>query len=331
MNLVSDARYTLTPCEDARLWDAFCNASAEGTPFMQTWFTDAISKNVARYFCNHDSTPLAAVLVHLDEQQNPARALFSAHHTLCYAKHLGLDGNVGNVSKRFTIMEAVISALTRIHRADLYLSLHPKVLDVRPLLWHNHDRTGDRVFDVAARYTAIRDLTGVGDVRDLLKSIRKSRHEDYKKSLKQKIAVSPGATEAEIVHLYKLTFERQGIEVQADTLVALQNIVRNLAPERGFVIAARAERGAAVAITLVLLGSEAAYSLVIASDPAYRNVGANTACIVAALLHAKGIGKRWFDFVGANSPRRGDYKLSFRAELRCYFEARLALVEPGAR
>ena len=56
-----------------------------------------------------------------------------------------------------------------------------------------------------------------------------------------------------------------------------------------------------------------------ANEPALRNTGAATRLMVDNILEAKRRGMKELDFVGVNSPDRGDYKLSFNPELKLYF------------
>ena len=63
-----------------------------------------------------------------------------------------------------------------------------------------------------------------------------------------------------------------------------------------------------------------AYYLIGANDPNYRNSGAGTAVIFEHIKHLLNKKIKIIDFLGANSPSRGDFKTSFNAKLISYYE-----------
>jgi len=63
--------------------------------------------------------------------------------------------------------------------------------------------------------------------------------------------------------------------------------------------------------------------MALTNDPALRNTGAATRLMFDNIEHARQRGLAELDFVGVNSPNRGDFKLSFNPELKLYFEVAL--------
>jgi lipid II:glycine glycyltransferase (peptidoglycan interpeptide bridge formation enzyme) len=59
-----------------------------------------------------------------------------------------------------------------------------------------------------------------------------------------------------------------------------------------------------------------------ATKPEMRHSGAATKLMFENIYRAKESGIQELDFVGVNSPQRGDFKLSFNAELKLYFDVR---------
>jgi lipid II:glycine glycyltransferase (peptidoglycan interpeptide bridge formation enzyme) len=60
-----------------------------------------------------------------------------------------------------------------------------------------------------------------------------------------------------------------------------------------------------------------------ANDPAMREANASSKLLLDNIALSAQKGLQIFDFVGVNSPQRGDFKLSFNAELVPYQEVHL--------
>ena len=117
-----------------------------------------------------------------------------------------------------------------------------------------------------------------------------------------------------------MTFERQKLTISCELLSVVRNILNSLPKDKVFILMARNQENILVSGTVVLIDKKSAYSLLTVNHPDHRKLGANTALVVEAMLHSKRLGIQTFDFVGANSPERADYKISFNADLKCYFE-----------
>jgi len=73
-------------------------------------------------------------------------------------------------------------------------------------------------------------------------------------------------------------------------------------------------------VLFFLLFKKEAYYLIGANNPTMRNTGASTYLFSESFKELKEFGIDFIDFVGVNSPNRGDYKTSFGAELYTYFD-----------
>jgi lipid II:glycine glycyltransferase (peptidoglycan interpeptide bridge formation enzyme) len=65
------------------------------------------------------------------------------------------------------------------------------------------------------------------------------------------------------------------------------------------------------------------YYLFGANDPAMRETNASSKLLLDNIALSAHKGLKIFDFVGVNSPLRGDFKMSFNAELVPYQEVHL--------
>jgi lipid II:glycine glycyltransferase (peptidoglycan interpeptide bridge formation enzyme) len=78
--------------------------------------------------------------------------------------------------------------------------------------------------------------------------------------------------------------------------------------------------GGIASMCLFLYDKKRAYYLLAANDPTHRSTGAATRLMFDNIFEAKRRGLQELDFVGVNSPNRGDFKLSFNPELKLYFD-----------
>lgn len=305
-------------CEDSAAWDDFCRESREGSPFMESWFVEATSGTANRYFWCEAGKPAAAILI---PTRNGAsfRPKFSVHHSLCFSGEIGLLPPAERIRKHYELLAAMMPEVAGLDDG-LCLSFHPGIVDMRPLQWHNFDDPQKGRFRIDVRYTAIRSLLNFETGADLIRDIRKDRRADFRKAAQVSVSSEPDI-EA-FLGLYEMTFQRQSIEVEAGTLSIVRNILQSIPGAGGMILTAMDPRGRPISATAILLGKRRAYSLLTANDPACRKLGANTRLVIEAMLRSRDAGMSDFDFVGANSPNRADYKLSFNAELTPYFEAR---------
>src|SRR5262249_11590621 len=77
--------------------------------------------------------------------------------------------------------------------------------------------------------------------------------------------------------------------------------------------------GTVTSATLFLFDRRCGYYLVSANDPEYRNSGSGTYLMLENIRRCQEKGLEAVDFVGVNSPNRGDFKTSFNAAPVPYF------------
>jgi hypothetical protein len=316
-NMNKDIEKYFETCSSNLIWDNFLKNSNEASVFMYSWYTEIFNLTNKKLFYIERGVVKAAILIYMkgDEIVSPA---YSVYHSLCYSKII-----LNNITERFRILQTIIEEITNFNKAGIKFSFHHGVMDVRPLLWHNFENIKSCKFSLATRYTAVLNLDAVGEVEEYIDNIRINRKRDYIKSKKNMYLSSCGGTKDEVINLYMKTFQRQNIEVEIDSIKFIERLIDKINSENGFIFSTRTLEGEAVAITICLMDHSSAYSLIIANDSNFRNSGASTACMIGSVFHAKELGKKYFDFVGANSPFRSDFKISFNSDLKLYFEANL--------
>lgn len=193
--------------------------------------------------------------------------------------------------------------------------------DMRPFLWHNYHAPEKGMFVVKPKYTAVIDLTEYASFGDYVASTRSIRQRELKKA--RAIRIKNSADVQALVTLHDLTYGRQGKDV-ADPLDFRRAVVTD-ALEKGYgaLWEANTEAGERVSMIFTLADEQSAYYLFGANHPDYRSTGGSTKLMFACIEQAMEQGLAAFDFCGVNSPNRGDYKISFNAQLKEYCTFRL--------
>jgi len=311
-------------CTNDIEWDNFCLSSTEGSPFMMSWFINCNKRKFVRYFLIEDSKILAASLFYLNEIgkiiDKPKGN--SVYHSFCYSEEFSLKNNLRSQSKRLKIMEDLIINLLKIYNFNIYFSFHPKIVDLRSLTWINQNNKKKKC-NVSLRYTAIKNLEKIKDINDLLLDIRVVRRQEYNKSLKKNFIISGHVSLSEFLDIYNKTFFKHHIVIDEDQINFLKNFYKSLNDRNSFVIALRDKENKLASLVVCIIDNYTAYGLFALNNPTYKDLGAGSRCAIEAILYAKKIGKKFYDFIGANSPNRGDFKISFRSELNPYYEAEI--------
>jgi lipid II:glycine glycyltransferase (peptidoglycan interpeptide bridge formation enzyme) len=218
------------------------------------------------------------------------------------------------------VLTFFIQALHEQHE-HFFLCQSWQMKDLRAFQWHNYHSPEKGTFKIDLRYTGILDLDIIKD-KDfyISKEIRDSNKQDYQKAIKNHISIEDSKDIELLLEIYKQTFERQGIVVQEKDIQIVRNITEaSLKNNFGKLFFAKTKDGEVSNATLFLYDNFCAYYLIGANSPLYRKSGASAMLMIHNIFYAKELGKKYVDFVGINSPQRGEFKLSFNAEPKPYF------------
>ncbi len=192
-----------------------------------------------------------------------------------------------------------------------------EVVDIRAVQWHHYHQPELGMYKTNLWYTSVLDLSG-----DYLNRISHGRKSDERYAeTRYGITCEPIEDIKTFLNLYDKTFSRQGISLSSRELEMVDKITE-LAIAEGFgeLWAARDDEGTIIDTAVFLCGKETGYYLFGANDPDKRKFGGATLLLLKQMLKMKEKRIRYFDFIGINSPQRGDFKLSFGGAIRPYFE-----------
>lgn len=310
----------LVTLDDDAAWDAGVAASAQGTVFASAAYLRALDLPTRRYAVRAGQRVVALLPAVLAAGPDSLAAPpYTPYQGPMFVHEPGLKPRQ-RVLDEFRIGEFLVAELAQRHRR-IAMPLHWSFQDVRPFLWHNYHEAGAPRFAVTPRYTALLDLRTL-DLEAYPAEVRACRRQELRKAAAHEVGSSTDLDG--FMALYEQTFARQEIELGGDTLSLVRRIARGaLDGGYGRLSACRTAQGLA-SMYLFLFDARRAYYLFAANDPAQRNSGAATRLMFDAIADARGRGLQELDFVGVNSPNRGDFKLSFSPELALYFDVALS-------
>ena len=212
---------------------------------------------------------------------------------------------------------------------ELFFSLTPEFLDLRPFQWFNYDRDVKNKFSIDLKYTALYDLKKINTIEDLILSFRSDdKRKKARKILKEnkfQIVFKKTKENDKYINLYKNSLQRSGGSINNDEINALEKFLS--------ISNSKFENSAQIEVLelyidgspnihgfqLLLTGKDKVYSLTQCVSDKGRELNGNVALTLNALIFSKQK-YSFFDFNGANSPLRADDKHSYSADIVSYFE-----------
>jgi len=309
----------LTVSNDDNEWDALVDASQQGSIFSSSRYLRALDAPCTRYiFRTPNGEALAGVAVMENigaPGMHPAPFPFTPYQGILFTQAVSARPQHKRITTEFRITEFIIHSLIE-HYGNFNMSLSSTFDDIRPFLWHNYHQPDLPRFTIRNRYTAILGLSEFQQDA-YLKSIRTVRRQEFKKSTAE---IAETEDVALFIELYIKTFERQDIAISDANLALIRSICTS-ALNHGYGRLSMATTDAGVAsMSLFIHDKRCAYYLFGANDPDLRRTGASTLLMIDNICYMAQRGIAQLDFVGVNSPNRGDFKISFNPALEPYHE-----------
>jgi len=312
--------FSLTECEDKQKWDCFVAASPQGSVFCHTPFLDALGEEYDLLLVEEGGRPrLGAVVLKRDGQ--PIRAPYP------FSLYLGimLDDAVRGMPQHRRVewgLKAIGFLLAELEQQYNCISfcLHYAIEDLRGIQWFHYHEPQRGQFTIELRYTGLLDLSAITDFNAYLSSIRKVRRHEYRHAQSVGLFATESSDVDLLDRLHKLTFARQGI-VRSPEEERLVRSISSAALTMGFgqLLIAQDPRGEIASASLFLHDNSCGYYLFGANAPEHRATGSGTYLLLENIRRCIDRRLARVDFVGINSPSRGDFKTSFNAVPTPYF------------
>lgn len=310
----------LTLCTDKTQWDRFVSTSPQGSIFCRSAFLDALGVESDLWLVEENGQPQAGVVI-LRRNAEPLCApySFALYQGILFAGHSRTLPPHSRPKWTLEVTETLLKDLSE--RYDrLSFCLHYSTEDLRSLQWFHYHAPQLGQFKLDLYYTGLIDLTASPDFETYLTTIRTTRRYEYRRALREDLTVEVSQDIDTLENLYRLTFERQGMELDPAVLQRMRAITA-AAISLGFgeLLLCRDANGEVASATLFLHDERCGYYLIGANHPAYRNSWSGTFLVLENIRRCQARGLKWLDVCGINSPNRGDFKTSLNAVPVPYF------------
>jgi lipid II:glycine glycyltransferase (peptidoglycan interpeptide bridge formation enzyme) len=312
--------YSIKECDNHQEWNRFVESSNQGSIFCSTHMLE-LFKPYKLIGCYNDNEMLAGIALFFEE--NSGNVKRTTNPFMMY-QGLLLKGDTKykdhqRTTREYKVMNYIIETL---HNEYEHFSFNHsfKLKDLRPFQWFNYGNDKNQQFRIDLKYTCILDLYRFNSFEEYFKNIRELRRREYKKAIKNNIQIQDTNDIYMFIDLLRKTYSRQDIHLSPEKiLIASQLVQTGLSNNFGILKQAVTPDGKVASMVFFVYGQETAYYLFGTNDPEYRNTGAASYLMVEMIKDTLDKDIRYVDFCGANSPYRGDYKISFNAELSQYF------------
>lgn len=266
-------------------------------------------------FVEENGKPLLGAIVYPGEEgvMRSSPRPFTMYQGVLFADAVDALPPHTRSGKQLALTDFLLTSLEKKY-ASVEFCLHWSFSDIRSFSWfHYHDREKG-MFEVTVGYTGLLNLRAVEGEEALVAAMRLNRRREVKGAATKGWRTKDSKDVQLLDDLHKKTFDRQDVQRPKDSGALVQSIAR-AALNDGFgdLLVSENNQGNVASALLALYDDRCGYYLVGANDPEFRKDACGTSLMLDAMLRAKKRGCSHFDFVGINSPTRGDYKISFNA------------------
>lgn len=317
---MSSELYSITEIKDNNVseWVSLCHKSKQYTIFMRDDYLDAVGYESKKYIIYRKRVAYMGLCIPVNKKNGKIEGLvpYAPYQGLIYANS---NDSYSDYHNNLEATEILLDYLYDCYKFDsIQFSNSVYVNDVRPVLWHHYHEPEKGMYDVVVRYTGIMEMD---DKRDIEQGLSKGRKLDYRYSKERYGLIIEKSLDIEpFLGLYDKTFSRQGIELSINDFGQIKGLLNLLLGSgEGELYYAINPDGVRVDATFIVYEGDRAYYLYGANDPEYRKCGGGTLLLLEQLKCMNDRGIKHFDFIGINSPYRGDYKLSFGCKVVPYY------------
>lgn len=310
------AQYLFEPCTDLALWDEFVHESPQGSVFSTSDFIKSTGFECSYFFVRKGDDILAATHIFEDGNGKAINNIpFIQYKNCIMFRASDQKNNSKRITEEFKSTELIINEVLK--RYNKYEVIHsPYLNDIRPFLWYNYHEPELGKFSNEINYTGIINLEP--SVEEIIANCRRDRRRDFRHEI-DKYRIEEVEDIELLNQLHDLTFKRQGIERTKEQIQLLRNITK-IAIDKGHGrLSVCYFEDKLAAASFLLFDTKKSYHLFGANNPDCRNSKSYSKIISENILFSKSKGLKEFDFVGVNSPQRGDFKISFNTEIISYF------------
>ncbi|HIE74229.1 MAG TPA: GNAT family N-acetyltransferase [Flavobacteriales bacterium] len=310
--------YKLIECLDNNTWNEFVLTSPQNNLFCQTDFLDVYQQDYDLLLVTKGELILSGVVIIKGDDGAPVKNQFMYQGVL-FSKHIESLSSHKKIKKVLELTQFLLIELESIYGV-VSLSLHHSLDDLRGFQWHNYHNSKGLQPYLNLHYTGVLDLKKIGSFEQALMNVRTVRRQEYKKCIKNGFTVEASNDVSILNFLHEKTFERQGMKrSKSEVFLATELARESLKKGIGRLLICRNSEGVPTSASLFLFDNKTGYYLIGANDPEYRKFGTGGFVVLEQIRYCIEQGLSYVDFIGINSPLRGDFKTSFNANPTPYF------------
>ena len=303
-------------CNSDLEWDDFNFNSPQSSVYTTSSFLNSLNVEIEKVFFISENKKVASAVI-IDTKGKPT---FSIYQGITLAPLSGRTHSVFN--KQLKILSSFLESLSQKYSV-IDFCLNHRFSDLRAFQWLNYHTPEKGQFNISLNYTGIIPLKEETNFESFLESVRPVRRQEWRKCLKNNFKIYESDQTDAFLRLYQLTFERQDITVNPETIQIVKRITEEaIRSKTGTLTYCEDANGVIHSATVILQYKDTFYYEFGASDPHYRSSGASVFLMLQGIKKAFENKASYFDMVGINSPNRGDFKLSFNANPVPYFSVK---------
>ena len=303
-------------------WDLKLQQSSQYSIYLTSNFLRWSGLLEYRYFLYENGTPILGCLL-------PPK-IISGMNSLSYCMYQGIffietsksnySDDIGRTKKLSQLASTLFDSVSH-----AVLALHHSIEDIRGVEWYLYDKGFSSSLQYKVRYTGIVHIQNFTDFEEYKKSIRKVRLQELATIHKMNDVVLSTQPDIQIfLKMYKDMFNQRRISITQSELQRVSTIIENgLSTGVGNLLILQENNGTPISGIFTLSDKTTDFYQFGASNPTHLKLGGSSYLVLHAIELAFLNGRNYFDMVGMNSPNRGEYKASFNARVKPYFELEL--------
>jgi len=310
--------FQIEKCLDNHEWDEFVAHSPQNNLFCRTNFLEAYQRKYDLLFVAKGELILMGVVIIKGSDGIPVIDPFMYQGVL-FSEYIESLSSHKKIKKQLDIIQFLLLELESIY-GSISLSLHHSLDDLRGFQWHNYHNSEGLQPTLNLNYTGVLNLQKSESFDQILMDVRTARRQEYNRCLKNGFTVEETNDVGILDSLHEKTFERQGMKrSKSEVFLATELAKESLAKGFGRLLICRNFKGVPTSASLFLFDDKTGYYLIGANDPNYRKDGTGGFVALEQIRYCIEQGLSYVDFIGINSPLRGDFKTSFNANPTPYF------------
>ena len=310
--------FILKECNNKEEWNKFVLSSPQNNLFCRINFLDSMQQDCDFWFVQKGELILLGVLLNKNSDSSPLDGPFM-YQGILYSEYIESLTSHKKYRTCLDSVEFLLKELESKYKA-CSLSLHHSLEDLRAFQWLNYHNKKGSQGNLELNYTGILEINENMNFDQFFAKTSKGRRSDYKKCIKNGFIVEETIDTDLLDSLHEKTFLRQGL-IRSPYDQYLSKVLAKESISKGFgrLLVCKDKQGKPASANLFLFDEKTCYYLVGANDPDFRNSGSGSFIVFQQIKYFLEKGIQFVDFIGINSPLRGDFKLSFNSSPRPYF------------